>query len=108
MHQPHDHIPTVVIHDQRRLRINWATAGAYITAALGLGIAIAVTGIDNALATLTPYNKICSQDLTSPNGPAAFYFPAPIGNRSAMSPGRLLAFVGPLGIVVVAVTGAAP
>jgi hypothetical protein len=124
MHQPHDYvnqphgyIPTAVIHDQRRLRINWATAGAYITAALGLGIAIAVTalflsyrgtvatqmsqlrqalgtaqsaqsksdnslsglsgkvtGIDNALAALAPYSKICSQDLTGPNGPAAFYF----------------------------------
>jgi hypothetical protein len=118
VNQPHDYIPTAVIHDQRRLRINWATAGAYITAALGLGIAIAVTalflsyrgtvatqmsqlrqalstaqsaqsksdsslsglsgkvtGIDNALAALAPYSTICSQDLTGPNGPAAFYFP---------------------------------
>src|SRR5437773_10012807 len=124
MHQPHDcvnqshdYIPTAVIHDQRRPRINRATAGAYITAALGLGIAIAVaalflsyrgtvaaqmsqlrqapstaqsaqpkndsslsglagevTGIDNALAALAPYSKICSQELTGPNGPAAFYF----------------------------------
>lgn len=117
VNQPHDYIPTAVIHDERRLRINWATAGAYITAALGLGIAIAVTalflsyretvttqmsqlrqalstaqsaqsksnsglsglsgkvtGIDNALAALAPYSTICSQDLTGPNGPAAFYF----------------------------------
>jgi hypothetical protein len=45
VNQPHDYIPTAVIHDQRRLRINWATAGAYITAALGLGVAIAVTAL---------------------------------------------------------------
>jgi len=117
MNQPHDYIPTAVIHDQRTPRINWAAAGAYITAALGLGIAIAptelflsyretaatqisqlrqalstaqsaqsksdsslsslsgkVTGIDNALAALAPYSTVCSQDLTGPNGPAAFYF----------------------------------
>jgi hypothetical protein len=117
VNQPHEYIPTAVIHDQRSMRINWATAGAYITAALGLGIAIAVTalflsyrgtvatqmsqlrqalstaqsaqsksdsslsalsrkvtGIDNVLAALVPYSKICSQDLTGPNGPAAFYF----------------------------------
>jgi type VII secretion effector (TIGR04197 family) len=118
VNQPHDYIPTAVIHDQRRPRINWAAAGAYITAALGLDIAIAVTalflshretaatqishlrqalstaqsaqpksdsslsglagkvtGIDNALAALAPYSTVCSQDLTGPNGPAAFYFP---------------------------------
>jgi hypothetical protein len=117
VNQPHDYIPTAVIHDQRRPRINWATAGAYITAALGLGIAIAVTalflsyrgtvatqmsqlrqalstaqsaqsksesslsglsgkitGINNALAALAPYNTVCSQDLTGPSGQAAFYF----------------------------------
>jgi hypothetical protein len=34
-----------------------------------------VTGIGNALAALTPSSKIYSQDLTGPNGPAAFYFP---------------------------------
>jgi len=45
VNQPNDYIPTAVIHDRRRLRINWATAGAYITAALGLGIAIAVTAL---------------------------------------------------------------
>ena len=45
VNQPHDYIPAAVIHDERRLRINWATAGAYITAALGLGIAIAVTAL---------------------------------------------------------------
>src|SRR6266567_6347380 len=119
VNQPHDYIPTAVIRDERRLRINWATAGAYITAALGLGVAIAVTalflsyretvatqmsqlrqalstaqsaqsaqsksdsslsdlsgrvtGIDNALAALAPYSTVCSQDLTGPNGPAAFY-----------------------------------
>ena len=33
-----------------------------------------VTGIDNALAALAPYSTVCSQDLTGPNGPAAFYF----------------------------------
>jgi hypothetical protein len=117
VNQPHDYIPAAVIHDEPRTRINWATTGAYITAALGLGIAIAVTalflsyrgmvttqisqlrhalstaqsaqsksdsslsglskkvtGIDNALAALAPYSKICSQALTGPNGPAAFYF----------------------------------
>lgn len=53
-----------------------------VTGLIGAGLGSPITlppgkdaGIDNALAVLAPYNKICTQDLTGPNGPAAFYFP---------------------------------
>ena len=45
VNQQRGHIPPGVIPGQRRLQINWLTAGAYFTAALGLGIAIAVTAL---------------------------------------------------------------
>jgi hypothetical protein len=33
-----------------------------------------VSTIDAGMAALAPYSKICSTDLTGPNGPEQFYF----------------------------------
>jgi len=38
------------------------------------GLAGQVSGMDSALNALAPYNRVCSTDLTGPNGPAQFYF----------------------------------
>jgi hypothetical protein len=38
------------------------------------GLASQVSGIDSALNALAPYSKVCSTDLTGPNGPAQFFF----------------------------------
>jgi hypothetical protein len=38
------------------------------------GLAGQVSGMDSAMAALAPYNRVCSTDLTGPNGPAQFYF----------------------------------
>jgi hypothetical protein len=40
------------------------------------GLAGQVSGMDSALNALAPYNRVCSQYLTGPNGgPTTFYFP---------------------------------
>jgi len=33
-----------------------------------------ISSINAALSALAPYSKVCSQDLTGPNGPAQFFF----------------------------------
>jgi type II secretory pathway pseudopilin PulG len=38
------------------------------------GLAGQVSGMDSALNAMAPYSKICSTDLTGPNGPAEFFF----------------------------------
>lgn len=38
------------------------------------GLAGQVSGMDSALNALAPFSKVCSTDLTGPNGPAQFYF----------------------------------
>jgi hypothetical protein len=38
------------------------------------GLAGQVSGMDSALNALAPYNRVCSTDLTGPNGPADFFF----------------------------------
>ncbi len=38
------------------------------------GQAAKISAINAALSALAPYSKICSTDLTGPNGPAQFYF----------------------------------
>jgi hypothetical protein len=38
------------------------------------GLASQVSGMDSALNALAPYNRVCSTDLTGPNGPAEFFF----------------------------------
>jgi hypothetical protein len=38
------------------------------------GLASQISGMDSALNALAPYNRVCSTDLTGPNGPAEFFF----------------------------------
>jgi hypothetical protein len=38
------------------------------------GVSGKVSSINAALSGLAPYNKVCSTDLTGPNGPAQFFF----------------------------------
>jgi hypothetical protein len=38
------------------------------------GLAGQVSGIGSTLNAMAPYSKICSTDLTGPNGPAEFFF----------------------------------
>jgi hypothetical protein len=38
------------------------------------GLAAKVSTISAALSALAPFNKVCSTDLTGPNGPAEFFF----------------------------------
>jgi hypothetical protein len=38
------------------------------------GLAGQVSGMDSALNAMAPYNRVCSTDLTGPNGPAEFFF----------------------------------
>jgi hypothetical protein len=38
------------------------------------GLAARVSTISAALSALAPFNKVCSTDLTGPNGPAEFFF----------------------------------
>ena len=38
------------------------------------GLAGQVSQMDSALNAIAPYNRVCSTDLTGPNGPAQFFF----------------------------------
>jgi hypothetical protein len=38
------------------------------------GLSNKVSAINAAMSALAPYSKVCSTDLTGPNGPAQFYF----------------------------------
>jgi hypothetical protein len=38
------------------------------------GLAGQVSSMDSTLNALAPYNRVCSTDLTGPNGPAEFFF----------------------------------
>ncbi len=38
------------------------------------GLSGKVSAINTAMAALAPYSKVCSTDLTGPNGPAQFWF----------------------------------
>jgi len=38
------------------------------------GLSNKISAIDAAMSALAPYSKVCSTDLTGPNGPAQFFF----------------------------------
>lgn len=60
--------------NQVRQELTQAQSSLYKAQSDYSGLSNKISAIDAAMSALAPYSKVCSTDLTGPNGPAQFFF----------------------------------